>query len=124
MRLRVLIVDDNASMRHRLEELVVERLPGVLTESVGTVHEAVERVRHERWHVVLLDVNLPDGNGILAIPTLLALTPGLPIIIVSALAEPPYAAAAVRAGALAFIAKERAAETLMAAVLQAVSRAS
>jgi DNA-binding NarL/FixJ family response regulator len=63
MPVRVLLVDDDAAFRQSAAELLVERGYDVVGQA-GTVAEARVAVIELRPDALLLDVNLPDGNGV------------------------------------------------------------
>lgn len=93
-RLRVLVTDDDPLVRWalgaRLEELGLEIL------EAGTVREALER--EAQADLVLLDVRLPDGDGLAAARQILARRPRRPLLLMTAFATPELAAEATAAG--------------------------
>lgn len=59
--LRVLYVEDDADVQEMLQTLL--ELHGYSVETAGTAAEGLEVLRRERFHVVIADYNLPDGDG-------------------------------------------------------------
>ena len=76
---RVLLIEDELSVGSGLEELL--NLEGYDTTWIRFAGEACETARQMKPEVVIIDVNLPDGNGIDLIPLLRAEHAGLPIIL-------------------------------------------
>ena len=58
---RVLVVDDEESIRHLLFEVLTKRSYEV--ETSASVPSALERLRHRRYDLILLDVRMPDIDG-------------------------------------------------------------
>jgi DNA-binding NarL/FixJ family response regulator len=115
-RLRVLIVEDHVALGDALRlavDLAMECV-GV----AGTVAEALERAAATRPDAVLMDVRLPDGDGIEAAARLKDLRPQACVIILTAGADPGALLRAAEAGASGFLPKE----TRMAAILEGVRR--
>jgi CheY-like chemotaxis protein len=106
----VLVVDDDAGFRRVARRLLTRR--GLLVVgTVGSGAAAVEAVRRQRPDGVLLDVNLPDRDGLSVTRELTGRSGGPSIVLTSmdALRDPEATLAAC--GALAFVAKERLVET-------------
>ena len=106
----VLVVDDDAGFRRVARRLLTRR--GLLVVGdVGSGAAAVEAVRRQRPDGVLLDVNLPDRDGLSVTRELTGRSGGPSIVLTSmdALRDPEATLAAC--GALAFVAKERLVET-------------
>jgi DNA-binding NtrC family response regulator len=93
-RRRVLVTDDDPLLRWalsaRLEELGLEVI------EAGSVRRTLER--EGEADLVLLDVRLPDGNGLDAARAILARRPQRPLLLMTAFATPELAAEAARAG--------------------------
>lgn len=113
--LRILIVDDHGAIRDGLEILVREQIPDAQTGKAPDLRDAFALATHG-WDVVLLDVNLPDGNGIEAVPALRALLPEAAIILMTALAEPRHLQAVSELGAATLLEKSDLFERLRDAI--------
>ncbi len=113
---RVLIADDDDLMRAGLAELLAGD-PGI--EVVGraaTGREAVERVRRLDPDVVLMDVQMPDLDGIEATRELTRAAPRARVLILTTFEQDDYIFGALRAGASGFLLKRTRPEELIAAV--------
>jgi DNA-binding NarL/FixJ family response regulator len=102
--LRILIVDDHRVIRDRLDDRIREELPDAQTGKAPDLRDAFALATHG-WDVVLLDVNLPDGNGIEALPALRALLPGAAILLMTAFPDLVHVEAASRLGAVSVLEK-------------------
>src|SRR5438445_11088606 len=78
----ILIVDDDPDIREALSDRLV--LEGYTAQAVGTGGEAIQKVRHEHYGAVLLDIGLPDINGLSVLKMLTELDPKLPVIVIPA----------------------------------------
>jgi len=105
--IRVLIVDDQASFRRHLRKLLTHAGLEVVGEA-GDMLEAKESVRRLQPDLAVVDVNLPGESGVSGTPHLIASTPGLRVILVSAQPDSAHVLqqSALEAGAEAFIAKD------------------
>jgi DNA-binding NarL/FixJ family response regulator len=115
---RILIADDHPMVREGLQSM----LSGVGFEVVGeaaTGREALELATKLKPSIVLMDVRMPDLDGLEATRLLHNQQPGLPIIIVTTYENPAYMAKAVAAGAAGYILKGSSRDELLHAVTAA-----
>ena len=113
---RVLVVDDQRMFADALAVLFQSEDD---IEIVGTVHDAetaLECVPEQKPDIVLMDVDLPGMNGIVATRKLSESEPGVRVIVITALMDPRVVEEAARAGATGFVSKQRAADDLLRAV--------
>jgi two-component system, NarL family, response regulator NreC len=118
---RILIVDDHAVVRSGLR-LLLRAEEGL--EPVGeaaTAREAVFEARELKPDVILMDVVMPDGNGLDVIPTLLRERPETKVLMLSMQDDPQYVRQAFAAGASGYVLKE-AADTEVVAAVREVAR--
>jgi DNA-binding NarL/FixJ family response regulator len=114
--IRVAIADDHAIVREGLTRLL-ESYPEI--EVVGTAKDsltAVELARTQAPDVFLVDIVMPDLDGISAIPRLTQASPTTRILVLSMYDEPEYAQAAIRHGAYGLVSKAASTQTLVAAI--------
>jgi DNA-binding NarL/FixJ family response regulator len=100
----VLLVDDDATFRRSAAALLAERGYEVVGEA-GTVAEARTAVSRLRPDAVLLDVNLPDGNGVAFAAELTAERKALRILLTSTDSSAVTRRLLARCGAAGFVAK-------------------
>ena len=113
---RVLIVDDHAVVRSGLK-LVLDADDGIEpVGEAGTARDAIFEARSLKPDVILLDVVMPDGNGLDVIPTLLHEHPEVKILMLSMQDDPQYVRQAFVAGASGYVLKEAADSEVVAAV--------
>lgn len=107
--LRILAVEDQAPnvalLRASLRRAADSRLADAELAVAGTLAEARFEIMRGRFDVVILDMRLPDGNGLELARELHALQPPPAIVVVTANALPADEAAAREAGADEFVAK-------------------
>jgi DNA-binding NarL/FixJ family response regulator len=103
---RVLIVDDHALIRDRLEEVVLEHRADAQIGKAADVRTAIACAAEVAWDVVLLDIHLPDGNGIQVFSALRGLLPRAAIALMTAFPEATHIEAANRLGAAALLSKQ------------------
>ncbi|WP_420063972.1 response regulator [Microbacterium bandirmense] len=115
-KIRLVIADDQALVRGALAALL--ELEGDL-EVVGVAADGAQAVRmvaELQPDVCLMDIQMPDVDGVEATRRLRAANPGTRVLIVTTFARPGYLRAALDAGASGFIVKDTPAEQLAEAV--------
>ena len=113
---RVFLVDDHEVVRRGVAE-VLEEDPGIaVTGEAGTVAEALARVPAVRPDVVLVDMRLPDGDGVELCRLLRARVPGTRCLVLTSFADADAQQAAVRAGASGYLLKQVRGHALVSAV--------
>jgi len=114
--MNILIVDDHAIVRLGLKQLVEEAYPYAKLEEAATGKDALGLLDRARWDLAILDVNLPDQNGVELLKTMKARQASLPVMMLSLHPEEQYALRALKAGAAAYLTKERAPDELATAI--------
>jgi DNA-binding NarL/FixJ family response regulator len=113
---RVLIADDDDLMRAGLVELLTADAEIEIIGEAATGREAVERARRLAPDVVLMDVRMPDLDGIAATRELSRAAPDVRVLILTTFEQDDYVFGALRAGASGFLLKRTRPEELIAAV--------
>jgi DNA-binding NarL/FixJ family response regulator len=113
---RVLIADDDDLMRAGLAELLSGDPSMEVVGQASTGREAVERARRLSPDVVLMDVRMPDLDGIAATAEVARAAPGSKVLILTTFEQDDYIFGALRAGASGFLLKRTRPEELIAAV--------
>lgn len=101
----VVIVDDHADVREMLRLRIDATDDLTVVGTAGSAREGVDLAREAQPDVVLLDLGLPDLDGVEALPLLRAAAPGARIIVLSGYPVDQYGDAAARAGADGFVEK-------------------
>jgi len=114
--IRVLIVDDIAETRENLRKLLQFEPDIEVVGAARTGHEAIEMARETEPDVVLMDINMPDMDGITATEVLKRDVRFAQIIILSVQSESDYLRRAMRAGASDFIAKPPSGDELIGTI--------
>lgn len=113
---RVLIADDDDLMRAGLVELLTADPQIEIVGQTSNGREAVEHARQLRPDVVLMDVRMPDLDGIDATRELARAVPEAKVLVLTTFEQDDYIFGALRAGASGFLLKRTRPEELIAAV--------
>ncbi|MGO8678161.1 MAG: response regulator [Limisphaerales bacterium] len=120
MSLRLLVVDDHTMFRAGLRSLLQARYPDAALAEAGDGAAAIQRADEHKPDVIILDLHLPDQNGLAVARQMLARSPSVRIIVLSAEPNLSYVKEALEAGISAYLLKTSAPEELplaMSAVL-------
>jgi len=121
MTTTVLLVDDHELIRHGLRR-AFERDPDFeVVGEAGSVAEALAVIRAMSPEVVIMDVRLPDGNGLDAVKKLRAAGENMGIVVLTMYAGDDQLFAALEAGASSFVNKDSPAEEVLAAARHAAA---
>jgi DNA-binding NarL/FixJ family response regulator len=112
--LHMLVVEDHLRLRRRVVGLLAEAFPAASIAEAGSVARALLVALGQSWHLVVVDISLPDGSGLEVVDALTEAQPATPIVVFSALPRALYEAPALAAGARRFIAKQNLASELVA----------
>lgn len=114
--IRVLIVDDHAIVRQGLRRILDEtrdiRVGGEATNGV----EALKKIRTEKWDVVLLDISMPEKNGIDTLKLILEGNSAARVLMLSMYPEDQHAVRLLKGGASGYLTKDTAPEQLVDAI--------
>lgn len=116
----VLIVDDHPLFREGLKTLLSRHAGFDVIGEAGTGAEGITKARELRPDIVLMDISLPDGNGIEITRDIMRLSSDTMVTIISMHSKIDYITEAFKAGAKGYVVKESATERLVEC-LEAVS---
>jgi two-component system, NarL family, response regulator NreC len=114
--IRLLIIDDHQLVRSGLRRLLENEEDMAVEDEAGTAYDAVRLARLHKPDVVLLDVVMPGGSGLDAIPEIKDAAPDARILALSMQDDPSYVRRAFATGASGYVLKEAADDELLAAV--------
>jgi DNA-binding NarL/FixJ family response regulator len=113
---RVAIVDDHTMMREGLKQFIDAEPDMEVCWAAASVAEAMSSLERSRPDMMTVDITLPGRNGLELIKDVLALAPGLPILVISMHDETLYAQRVLKCGAKGYIMKDAPHDDLMTAL--------
>src|SRR3972149_3816255 len=116
----VLIVDDHPLLRRVMREFLQSAFPGCSFQEAADGAAALDACNACRPQLVLMDIGLPDANGIELTARLKTLYPGIEVIVVSQKSGEVYVQYALAAGARAYVCKDHLVTALVPAVAAAI----
>ena len=116
----IFIVDDDPSVRRGLSRLV--RSAGYEAESFASAHEFINSAARTRPGCLVLDVHLPDLNGLELQASLATSGDASPIVFITGLGDIPTSVRAMKGGAVDFLTKPFEAQALLDAIGEALAR--
>lgn len=114
--MKILLVEDHPIFRLGVRYLIEQRWPDTDCVEAGTLVEALTALRSNSLSLAVVDLNLPDADGVEIVPRLLRVAPSLRILILSLNAEAAYAQHLMQMGAAGYLTKDRAADELVTAI--------
>ena len=112
----ILLVDDHEVVRMGLRTLL-DRRPGMtVVGEAGTVAEAISAARRSRPDVIVMDIRLPDGNGVEACRQIRAEQPETKVIMLTSYADDEAVYGSIMAGAAGYLLKQTRGQNLAEAI--------
>lgn len=115
-RTRVMLVDDHVLVRTSLRLLLQSSAQYEITYEASHGKDALAAVGERRPDVILLDIRMPQMDGLAALPQLIQLSPQSRIVMLTMHDESEYVRAAFQAGASGYVTKQSGPESLLSAV--------
>ena len=112
LKLHVLIADDHAVVRRGLRQVMSEEFESLMIAEAANGEDAIGIARVQHFDIVILDLCLPDKQGLDVLRELKAMYRDLPVVVLSIYPEEQFALRAFRAGASAYLTKGSASEEL------------
>lgn len=119
--LRILLVDDHAVVRKGIKQILSESFHEATFGEAGNIHGLRDLIGGEEWDILVLDLAMPDGNGLEILKQVIKDHPILPVLVMSIYPEDQYALRTIRAGAKGYLNKESAPEELVLAIQKILS---
>lgn len=117
--IRVLLVDDHTIVRQGLRLMLEQTADIRVLDEAATGNEAISKIGEQEFDVVVLDIAMPDMNGLDVLRTMKQTQPALFVLMLSTYPEKQYAVRALKAGASGYLTKESATEELIIAIRRA-----
>lgn len=118
--IKVLIADDHAIVRRGLKQILEDTSDLIVAGEAGRGREVIELIRTQEFDAVVLDISLPDKNGLDVLHDVKHEYPNLPVLVLSMYSEEQYARRMLKAGAAGYLSKERAPDELVTAIRKVV----
>lgn len=119
--IRILIADDHAIVRSGLRQILSDSPDLMVTGEAENGVEAMHKLRDGSFDLVLMDVSMPDRNGIDTLKMVRKEFPKLPVLVLSMHPAEQYGFRALRAGASGYLTKQSAPEQLVTAIRRVAS---
>jgi two-component system nitrogen regulation response regulator NtrX len=111
-RKKVLIVDDECLITYVMQRLIENE--GYSAFTAGCGDEALRLFNEQKPDIVILDIHLPDTNGLVLLKTIKNISPSVVVIMATGCSDLQNSAEAMKMGALAYLEKPVSIDTLMA----------
>ena len=118
----MLIVEDQAYMRRTLRKFMQSAFPELEIREADNGSRAMAQCREHSPSIVLMDIELPDANGIELTADIKRMLPGTAVIVVSNYSSAEYVRRALAAGATAYVTKDAVERELIPAATAALLR--
>ena len=113
---KILLVDDHAVVRQGLLQILRDAMPRAGFGQAEDGEAALALLEREKWDVVLLDVSLPDRNGLDVLKRIREAWPAVAVLVLSMHPEEQFGIRALRAGAAGYMTKKSASQQIVTAV--------
>ena len=112
----ILLVDDHSIVRQGLKNLIELEDGLQVTGEAASGLEAIQLIRTNQYDVVVLDLSMPDKNGVDTLHDLKHIAPDLPVLILSGYAEEQYALNLMRSGCKGYLSKDAEPDEIIKAI--------
>ncbi|MBI5658687.1 MAG: response regulator transcription factor [Nitrosomonadales bacterium] len=119
--IEILVVDDHTLIRKGMKQILDDTGDMRVTGEAESGALAIRMAQENRYDVVLLDITMPDRNGIDVLRQLKFNQPHLPVLMLSMHPEEQYAVRSMKAGAAGYLSKQSAPTQLVTAIRQVAS---
>jgi two-component system invasion response regulator UvrY len=113
---RILIVDDHAIVREGLKQILAEVNDMEVAGEADCSRCALQMARKEPWDLVLMDISMPDRNGLETLELMKKEHPAIKVLMLSMHRETQYAVRALKSGAAGYLNKQSAPDQLVDAI--------
>lgn len=120
---QILIVDDHAVVRGGLRQFLADTDDLQIAAEAETGSDALALISGGDWDLVLLDMSLPDINGLEVLRRIKRMRPNLPVLIFSMFSEAEFAISALDAGAAGYLNKDSPPNQILTAIRTVVDGA-
>jgi len=119
--MKILITDDHPVVRRGIRHIIAEQYPECTVDEAPSGSSAFKMTQNSDYDLVVMDISLPDENGIDLLRRIKERKPALPVLMMSILPEEHYAIRALKSGASGYLPKESAPDELINALRKVLS---
>lgn len=113
---KILLVDDHQIVRQGLKNLIELERDLEVTGEAASGTEALNLVRKNKYDIMVLDISMPDKNGVDTLHDLKHIAPSLPVLVLSGYAEEQYALNLMRSGCKGYLSKDADSDEIIKAI--------
>lgn len=113
---KILLVDDHQIVRQGLINLIALESDLQVADEASSGAEALNLIRKNEYNIVVLDISMPDKNGVDTLHDLKHIAPNLPVLVLSGYAEEQYALNLMRSGCKGYLSKSADPEEIIKAI--------
>jgi two-component system invasion response regulator UvrY len=113
---KILLVDDHQIVIQGLRNLIALESDMEVTDEASSGDEALKLVRINTYDVMVLDISMPDKNGVDTLHELKHIAPDLPVLVLSGYAEEQYALNLMRSGCKGYLSKDADSDEIIHAI--------
>jgi len=113
---KILLVDDHKIVREGLKNIIELERDMEVTDEASSGVEALNFIRKNQYDVVVLDISMPDKNGVDTLHDLKHIAPDLAVLILSGYAEEQYALNLMRSGCQGYLSKDADSDEIVKAI--------
>ena len=114
--IKILIADDHPVVRQGIKQILAETRDLVVADEAASGQEVMKKVMKNDYDVILLDISMPERNGLDILRELKSKKPKPAVLILSIYPEDQYAVRVLKLGAAGYLTKESAPEELISAI--------
>jgi two-component system, NarL family, invasion response regulator UvrY len=113
---KILLVDDHAIVRQGIRNMIELESDMQVSAEAATGLEAIKLIRNQAFDIVVMDISMPDKNGVDTLRDLRHIAPELPVLILSGYGEDQYALNLIRIGCKGYLSKDADPEEIIQAI--------
>ena len=114
--MNILLVEDHPIFRFGVRHLVLQRWPDAKVGEAHSMESALGALHARAWDIAVVDLNLPDAQGVESVVRIRRAAPAMPMLVLSLHDEAAYATQVLRLGAQGYLTKEHATDELISAI--------
>ena len=113
---KILIADDHSAIRIGVRHICVNEFPGVIIDEATNYAEVFQKLNHDNWDILILDIDLPGRSGLDILQQIKADKFKIPVLMFSFHEEEQIALRALKLGASGYLSKDAADQELVKAI--------